>query len=251
MNKSPQTGISRVPCERGISVPAIVSADLPEIRDIDLNPLLADAEGAVVLDARIAVAPFRPDEFRAAPNTRFAIRPYPKQWERRELLRDGRQLFIRPIKPEDEPALLSFLEKIAPEDIRLRFFSPMRQFGHHFVARLTQLDYGRTIAFLAIDQGSGEILGVVGLHADPDHKNAEFAILVRSDLKGHGLGTSLMKLAIRYGQAERYDTIIGQVLRDNQPMLKLCRELGFKHMDSGQEGILSVQLALPPAAQLI
>ena len=223
-----------------------LSADIPEIREIDLNPLLADAEGAVVLDGRIAVAPFRAEEFRAAPNTRLAIRPYPRQWESRETLRDGRQLFIRPIKPEDEPTLLSFLERIDPEDVRLRFFSSLRHFSHHFVARLTQLDYGRTIAFLAMDQASGEILGVVRLHADPDHKNAEFAILVRSDLKGHGLGTSLMRHAIQYGRAEKYVAIIGQVLRENRAMLKLCGELGFEQTDLGQEGVCDVCLALGP-----
>ncbi|MGE3872063.1 MAG: bifunctional acetate--CoA ligase family protein/GNAT family N-acetyltransferase [Parvibaculaceae bacterium] len=224
-----------------------LSADIPEIREIDLNPLLADAQGAVVLDARIAVAPFRAGEFRAAPDTRFAIRPYPRQWESRETLRDGRPFAMRPIKPEDEPALLAFLGRMDPEDLRLRFFSSQRHFSHHFVARLTQLDYGRTIAFLALDQASGEILGVVRLHADPNHENAEFAILVRSDLKGHGLGTSLMKLAIRYGRAEKYHAIIGQILRENHAMLKLCSELGFEQTDPGRDGICSVRLALRPA----
>lgn len=226
-----------------------LSADIPEIREIDLNPLLADAEGAIVLDARIAVAPFRAEEFRAAPNTRFAIRPYPRQWESQEVLPDGRLFAIRPIKPEDEPTLLAFLKRIDPEDLRLRFFSSLRHFSHHFVARLTQLDYGRTIAFLALDQASGEILGAVRLHADPDHRNAEFAILVRSDLKGRGLGTSLMKLAIRYGQAEQYEAIIGQVLRENHAMLNLCGELGFERTDLVQEGICNVRLALKPSTE--
>lgn len=226
-----------------------LSADFPEIREVDLNPLLADADGAVVLDARVAIAPFCPGEFRAAPNTRFAIRPYPRQWEKEESLRDGGRVFIRPIKPEDEPALLSFLEKIEPEDIRFRFFSSLRSFSHHFVARLTQLDYGRTIGFLALDRESGEILGVVRLHADPDHENAEFAILVRSDLKGRGLGTCLMKLVIQYGKAEGYRAILGQVLKENRAMLRLCRELGFGIADTAESGIYSVHLALSPEAK--
>ncbi len=221
-----------------------LSADLPEIREVDLNPLLADSDNAVILDARVAVAPFSRQEFRAAPNTRFAIRPYPKQWERHERLRNGRSLFIRPIRPADEPALLSFLGKIDPEDIRFRFFSPARQFSHHFIARLTQLDYGRTMAFLALEQGSGEILGVVRLHADPDHRDSEFAILVRSDLKGQGLGTSLMTLMIQYGRMEKYRAITGQVLADNHAMLKLCRELGFEIGNWVEENIRSVHLEL-------
>jgi acetyltransferase len=222
-----------------------LSADFPEIREIDLNPLLADADGAIVLDARIAIAQFRPEEFRAAPNTRFAIRPYPRQWESHASLRGGERLFIRPIKAEDEPALLSFLGKIDREDIRLRFFSPLRHFGHHFVARLTQLDYGRTIAFVALDHASREVLGVVRLHADPDHRTAEFAILVRSDFKSRGLGTSLMKLAIRYGQAEGYRSITGEVLAENHAMLRLCRELGFEISPLKEDTVRSVRLALP------
>jgi acetyltransferase len=222
-----------------------LSADFPEIREVDLNPMLADTDGAVVLDARISIARFLPEEFRAAPNTRFAIRPYPRQWESHETLRGSERLFIRPIKAEDEPALLSFLEKIDQDDIRLRFFSPLRHFSHHFIARLTQLDYGRTIAFVALDHASGEILGVVRLHADPDHRTAEFAILVRSDFKGRGLGTNLMNLAIRYARAEGYIAITGEVLAENKGMLRLCGELGFEG-SSNEGGILSVHLALSP-----
>lgn len=224
-----------------------LSADFPEIREVDLNPLLADADGAIVLDARIAIAQFRPDEFRAAPDTRFAIRPYPRQWESHETLRGGERLFIRPIKAEDEPALLSFLKEIDQEDIRLRFFSSLRHFSHHFVARLTQLDYGRTIAFVALDNASAEVLGVVRLHADPDHQTAEFAILVRTDFKGRGLGTSLMKLAIRYGQAEKYRMITGDVLAENHAMLRLCRELGFEISPLAEGAVYSVRLTLSPA----
>jgi acetyltransferase len=224
-----------------------LSADLPEIREVDLNPLLADADGAIVLDARIAIAPFRSEEFRAAPNTRFAIRPYPRHWESHATLRGGESLFIRPIKAEDEPAILSFLQKIDQEDIRLRFFSSLRHFSHHFVAKLTQLDYGRTIAFVALDQPSGEVLGVVMLHADPNHETAEFAILVRTDFKGRGLGTALMKLVIRYGRAERYWMITGDVLAENHAMLRLCRELGFEISPAKEGMVHGVRLNLSPA----
>ena len=222
-----------------------LSADFPEIREIGLNPLLADADGAIVLDARIAIAPFRPEEFRAAPDTRLAIRPYPRQWEGHMTLRGGERLFIRPIKAEDEPALLSFLAKIDREDIRLRFFSPLRHFSHHFVARLTQLDYGRTIAFVALDH-AGEVLGVIRLHADPDHRSAEYAILVRSDFKGRGLGTGLMELAIRYGEAEGYCTITGDVLAENHSMLRLCSELGFEISPLTEGPAYNVRLMLSP-----
>jgi acetyltransferase len=221
-----------------------LAADFPEVREVDLNPLLASAEGALVVDARVRIAPFRPQEFRAAPNTRFAIRPYPKQWERQESLGSGRSVLIRPIRAEDESALLSFLARIDPEDLRLRFFSASRDFSHHFIARLTQLDYGRSIAFLAVDLGSSDILGVVRLHADPDHHNAEFAILVRSDLKCRGLGTILMGQMIEYGRAEGYRVIIGQVLRENRAMLQLCHEFNFQIEDSSEKSICNVRLSL-------
>jgi acetyltransferase len=90
---------------------------------------------------------------------------------------------------------------------------------------------------------------VVRLHADPDHENAEFAILVRSDLKGRGLGTCLMKLVIQYGKAEGYRAILGQVLKENRAMLRLCRELGFEIADTAESGIYSVHLALSPEAK--
>ncbi len=100
------------------------------------------------------------------------------------------------------------------------------------------------MALVALDHASSKILGVVRLHADPDHRTAEFAILVRSDFKGRGLGTTLMNLAIRYAKAEGYRSITGEVLAENHPMLRLCRELGFETSPPNEEAIHSVRLAL-------
>jgi acetyltransferase len=175
----------------------------------------------IVLDARIAVAPF-------AGRSRLAIRPYPKEWERRLRLRDGSSVLARPVRPEDEEVVRSFLGKVEPEDLRLRFFAPVKDFGHPFIARLTQLDYARAIAFLAVEEASGAVLGVVRLHADANHETAEFAILVRSDLKGRGLGWQLMQLMIEYARADGLRIIHGQVLRENATMIAMCKELGFE-----------------------
>jgi acetyltransferase len=149
------------------------------------------------------------------------------------------------MRPEDEPLLHKFLEKVSAEDLRLRFFAPVKAFSHPFLARLTQLDYARAMAFGALDEASEELLGVVRLHADANYEKAEYAIIVRSDLKGRGLGWQLMQLMIRYARSEGLRHVEGQVLQENDVMLQMCRELGFQIADDPHDGtirIVSLQL---------
>src|SRR5262249_42038801 len=162
---------------------AQLAADLPEVRELDLNPVLADQDGLIAVDARIAVAAVEPTP-RGGSSSRFAIRPYPKEWERRAQLRDGTKILVRPVRPEDEPLYGPFFAAITPEDLRLRFFAPVKEFGHTFIARFTQIDYARAMAFIATEDSSGKMLGVVRVHADANYERGEFAVLVRSDLKG-------------------------------------------------------------------
>jgi acetyltransferase len=206
---------------------AQMAADLPELRELDLNPVLADQTGVVAVDARVAVAPIERLRRGPAGHPRFAIRPYPKEWERQATLRDGSRILVRPVRPEDEPLYGPFFAKVSQHDLRLRFFAPVKEFGHTFVARFTQIDYARAMAFIAIDEASGEMLGVVRLHANADYDRGEYAILVRSDLKGRGLGYLLMTLIIEYARSEGLKTIEGQVLAENIAMLNMCRDLGF------------------------
>jgi acetyltransferase len=205
---------------------AQLSADIPEVREIDINPLLADDNGVIALDARVAVGPVEP-LFRGGGHPRFAIRPYPKEWERHFALRDKTQVFVRPVRPEDEGLFVKFFERVTQEDLRLRFFAPIKTFSHTFIARLTQLDYARAMAFLATEETTGEALGVVRLHADANYEKAEYAILLRSDVKGRGLGWELMKQAIDYAEREGLQRIDGQVLAENRAMLEMCENLGF------------------------
>ena len=220
-------------------------ADFAEIREIDLNPVLADETGVIAVDARVSIAPVEKLRHGPSGHPRFAIRPYPKQWERSATLQDGTTVLLRPVRPEDEPLYRPFLEAVTHEDLRLRFFAPMKDFSHAFIARFTQIDYARAMAFIAINKATGEMLGVVRLHANADYDRGEYAILVRSDLKGRGLGWWLMQLIIEYARAEGLRSIEGQVLQNNTTMLTMCRELGFDIATDRQEShICVVKLAL-------
>jgi acetyltransferase len=224
---------------------AQLAADFPEIREVDLNPVLADESGVIAVDARVAIATHERQPHGAVSHPRFAIRPYPKEWERRLTLRDGTAVLIRPVRPEDEDLFRRFFAGVTQQDLRLRFFAPLKEFSHSFIARLTQIDYARAIAFIAFGEDSGEMLGGVRLHANADYDRGEYAILVRSDLKGHGLGWLLMQLLIEYARAEGIRTIEGQVLSENTTMLHMCRELGFEIThDPDDPGLCDAKLVL-------
>lgn len=197
----------------------------PRIAEIDINPLLCDAQGAVALDARVRVSASRPGGAE-----HFAIRPYPQElveavdWQ-------GRALVLRPIRPEDEPQHAAFVERLDPVDMRMRFFYSRRQIGHTEMARLTQIDYEREMAFIAAapgPDGSEETLGVARAVADPDNEQAEFAIVVRSDLKGGGLGELLMRKLIAHFRSRGTRRMVGDVLKENERMLELAGHLGFE-----------------------
>ena len=225
-----------------------LAADVPEIRELDINPFLADQNGVVAVDARVRIAPETATR-RGQGHPRFAVRPYPKEWERSFALRNGRNVFVRPVRPDDEELFLEFLKRVSAEDLRLRFFAPIREFSHAFLAKLIQIDYARAIAFVALDAGTGEMIGVVRLHADANHETGEYAILLRSDLKGQGLGWELMRLTIEWARADGLSVVEGQVLRENTVMLDMARALGFKiRSDRSDHDMQIVTLRLEDAA---
>jgi acetyltransferase len=186
-----------------------------------------------------------PTEPPARAATESTVRPYPSQWERHLVLRGGWRIFARPMKPEDEPLVLELLQHVSQEDLRLRFFDSIKQFTHTFLAKLTHLDYARAMAFIAFDEARGDVLGVVRLHSDATGEGGEYAILLRTDLKGRGLGWALMQMIIEYARSEGMKRIFGQILHENSVMLKMCRELGFE-VDTNPEdrSIYEVTLAL-------
>jgi acetyltransferase len=223
---------------------AQMAADIPEIRGLDINPLLADETGVLAVDARVAVGRVQ-GKFLGSGPANFAVRPYPSRWQRHLKVKDGWQIFVRPIRPEDEPLIHEFLRHVTSHDLRLRFFAPMKEFSHEFIARLTQLDYARAMAFVAFDEVTNELLGVVRIHSDSIYESGEYAILLRSDLKGRGLGWALMQLIIEYARSEGLKAISGDVLTENTVMLTMCRSLGFEvKSDPDEHDICNVRLAL-------
>jgi acetyltransferase len=226
-------------CDVLIRVAHLVS-DLAEVAEIDINPLLADSAGVIALDARAKIVPAT----RGALD-RLAIRPYPDELEE-TVEWQGQPLLLRPIMPEDAPAHTAFFAALTPEDIRLRMFVRMRELQPAQLARFTQIDYDREMAFIATrtgPDGQPETLGVARAVADPDNVQAEFAVTVRSDLKGKGLGRLLMQKLIRYCRARGTAEIVGEALAENRGILGMTGKLGFRHVREPGED--TVRLVLP------
>jgi len=220
-------------------------ADLPELVELDINPLWADASGVIALDARLRVS-----RTPAAGTERFAILPYPAQLAETVAWR-GRELLMRPIRPEDEARHRAFVEQCAPEDLRLRFFNVRRELPHSELARLVQIDYAREMAFIALvpgADGSVDTVGVARAVSDPDNIEAEFAILVRTDLKGQGLGHLLLGKLLRYLEGHGTQRVVGDVLHENHAMRELATSLGFElDPDGPDDSALRYVLTLHPS----
>lgn len=172
-----------------------------------------------------------------------AVCLHQSEWRRHIVLENDWRILVRPVEPHDDLLIQSLLAHASKGDLRLRFFDSIKEFSPQFIARLTQLDCKRAMAFLAIDEGSDEVLGVVRLHFDAVQGTGEYAILLRSDHKGRGLGWALMELIIEYAKSKRLRSIYGQILRENSVMLKMCKELGFHiKTDSQDAGLCHVSL---------
>jgi acetyltransferase len=228
--------------ERALVSLSQLAADLPEIVELDVNPLLADENGVIALDARVRL---KPTALRGT--ERFAIRPYPVDSEE-DVQLNGSRLHLRPIRPEDFAQHKRFLSGCSPEDLHSRFLSTFRELPDAEIARLTQIDYDREMALIAEQsdgKGAVETLGVARVSADPDNREAEFAILVRSDYKRHGLGSLLLGKLIDYCRERGISRLTSSVLSGNAGMLGLGTALGFRTQFI-ERGLLEMSLDLQP-----
>ena len=229
-----------------ISIPALCQLlvtisqmiiDCPEIRTFDIHPLLISGNELTIIDASMDIATFDGDI-----QQRLAIRPYPKEYEQQCQLKDGKQIVLRPILPEDEPAHKTFISQVSEDDLYKRFFSEIGEFNHEALAKFTQIDYDREMAFVVVYEEM--IIGVARALSDSDNKEAEFAILVRSDMKGMGLGGILMTKLIDYAKQRGLYTLTGMTMPSNRGMITLAKKMGFEIDIQLADGIVDMLLPL-------
>ncbi len=221
-------------------------ADFLEISEIDINPLLATPDRIVALDARIVLAPVDLSEER---RPRLAIRPYPNQYIAPWRLSDGTEVLIRPIRAEDEALIVMLFSTFSEHTIRMRFFSMIKRLTHESLIRLCHLDYEREMALVAIKQADGEplVLGVSRYYLDPGTGDAEFAIAVGDPWQGKGLGYHLMHRLIEVAGQNGVKRLVGQVLRENEGMLRLVKGLGFVITPGDDPAVAEAVLDIMPA----
>lgn len=215
--------------------------DCPEIHDLDIHPVLANGDKFTILDADIILKAYQGD-----PQERLAIRPYPVELEENIVLKDGTEVLLRPILPEDEPLHADFIHRVSKEDLYKRFFSDVGEFNHEALANFTQIDFDREIAFVVVrkEQGVPAIIGVSRALINPENTDAEFAILIRSDLKGVGLGRILMTKVIDYCRTKQTKQMSGMTMPTNRGMLTLAQKLGFELDISFEDGTADMVLPL-------
>ncbi|GGA99845.1 bifunctional acetate--CoA ligase family protein/GNAT family N-acetyltransferase [Agarivorans gilvus] len=216
--------------------------DCPEIARLDLNPVLAAGDNIILLDVNM-----RLQDSDDKLGQRLAIRPYPRELEEYCEIKNGSRVLLRPILPEDEPNHLAFDSSLSEEDRYKRYFGARGQMTHEEMALLTQIDYAREMAFIAVDEKAEDdraILGVVRATIDPDNIEAEFAMAVRSDLQGLGLGKHLLQKLIRYYQAMGTQSLTGMTMIQNRGMAGLAKHLGFRVKFELEDGVIEMHLDL-------
>ncbi len=211
--------------------------DFPEIAALEINPLFVDAQGVLAADAWLQLRP-------AGEVGTLAIPPYPVDLvEHCEA--GGERLIIRPIRPEDAAQHAMFFQRLSPEDIRYRFFTAMRELSPEMTARLTQIDYDREMAFVAIREITGDTVGVARVVVESDGLTGEFAVIVQPDIKGKGLAGRLMHRLTDWARSRGMHAVVGQVLADNAPMLAFVRHLGFSlHRLPEEPDVMEARLSL-------
>lgn len=216
--------------------------DFSEIKELDINPLMIIEDKAYAADARILIEPSD-----VSSPLHLAISPYPNQYERYWRMKDGSDLFIRPIKPEDAPLLIDLFHTLSSESVYFRFFRIVKSLNHEMLVRFTQIDYDRDIALVAIQKIGKEekLMGVSRVMSNPDGQEAEIAIAVGDPWQKKGLGEKLLEQCISIARERGIGHLWGIVLFQNTAMLSLARKLGFtvkKAFDSYNELRIDLKL---------
>jgi acetyltransferase len=215
-----------------------LACEIPAVRELEINPLLADGQGVIALDARVLVSdgPLVAD----ATYSHLAIHPYPRMLVREVEVKGGRVL-LRPIRPEDAEAEKRFISRLSPRTSYLRFHAPIRELTMERLVRYTQIDYDREMAFVAIDTADEqhEIRGISRYTCNPDGRTAEFGVIVEDAWQGRGLGHVLMQAIESTARVRGLAELIGLVLKDNDEMGQLMRRRGYvPHRDEEDPGVL-------------
>lgn len=218
---------------------------LPDILELDINPLLADAEGVIALDARVRISPEPVKE------SRLAIRAAPMQWSASLCTQQGMRIFVRPVRADDDVLLAEFFTHVSPEDLRYRFMSGIDKVGKDQLSAMTRVDYRRTISFLAFDEKRTTLLATAMLAADPDRTCAEVALATRADMKHHGVSWTLLDHVMRYAESEGIGTVVAVECADHEAALRMEREMGFVSVDdTSDQTVRVVGRALSPEKRL-
>lgn len=218
--------------------------ELPLLKEMDINPLILDENGALAADARVVVEYRQPNADRYA---HMAISPYPAHLVSEWQLADGMDISIRPIRPEDAQLVKQFVHDLSEETKYFRFMNSVQELTEDMLSRLTQLDYSRELALIAVTENHDQEvqLGVARYAINPDGKTCEFALVVADNITGKGLGQKLMVSLMEAARSKGLEVIEGEVLSHNHNMLKLMTRLGFSIKNSSEDsGIMKVSKPL-------
>ena len=219
-------------------------ADFPEIRKIEINPIVIKENKAYASDVQIGIDFTQFLRQGAEPIENLVIAPYPKKYITKRTLKNGVRVTLRPIKPEDEKRFNALFKSLSPQSVRFRFFETIKEMSHDTLSRYCNLDYDREIAIVA-QLEDNSLIGVVRLIFDVERKNGEFAVMVSDSWHGLGLGSKLMDYIIDIGKDLKLETIYSDVSPENTKMLNLCNKKGFNSKSSDEYSV-NMTITLPP-----
>jgi acetyltransferase len=217
------------------------------VKEIDINPLLASEDRLIALDARVVL---HGPEVTVDKLPKIAIRPYPTQYVSPWTMKDGSEVTLRPIMPEDEPLIVKFHEQLSEQSVYMRYFHMIalsQRIAHERLTRICYVDYDREIALVAEQKdaaGERRVLAVGRLAKDPGTEDAQFAILVADPVQGRGLGSELLRRLLEIGRKEGVKRVTAEILQDNYGMQKVCERLGFRSTRDVEEGVVKVEIEL-------